>query len=281
VLLAGLVYLLWTAVAAMPDERLHVSFLDVGQGDSILIETPSGRQVLVDGGPDPRRAVQLLGRALPFWDRSLDLVVVSHPQDDHLAGLVEVVKRYDVGMVLEGPYGAETALYQEWMKVLDERGITTTRMHAGNLVLLEEGLTLEVLSPTSRPFGGNAPVNENSLVLRLAWGETSFLLTGDIEQRAEQRMLELDSVPESTVLKVGHHGSTTSSSPEFLAAVTPMVTVVSVGEDNEFGHPHPEVLSRLKAYAGDDRVYLTSEHGTVELTTDGKRLWVKADKPKG
>ena len=280
VLLAGLVYLLWTAVAAMPDGRLHVSFLDVGQGDSILIETPSGRQVLVDGGPDPRRTVQLLGRALPFWDRSLDVVVVSHPQDDHLAGLVEVARRYDVGTVLEGPYGAETALYREWMKALDERGVTTTRVQAGHLVLLEEGLTLEVLSPTSMPFWGNAPVNENSLVLRLAWGETSFLLTGDIEQRAEQRMLELDSVPESTVLKAGHHGSATSSSPEFLAAVTPLVTVVSVGEGNEFGHPLPDVLSRLEAHVGDDRLYLTSEHGTVELTTDGKRLWVKTGKPK-
>jgi len=91
----------------------------------------------------------------------------------------------------------------------------------------------------------------------------------------------LDSVPESTVLKAGHHGSATSSSPEFLAAVAPLVTVVSVGDDNEFGHPHPEVLSRMEAYVGDDRLYLTSEHGTVELTTDGKRLWVKTGKPKG
>jgi competence protein ComEC len=275
VLLAGLASLLWIAAATAPDGRLHVTFLAVGQGDSVLIETPSGRQVLVDGGPDPRQTVNLLGRALPFWDRSLDLVVLTHPQDDHLAGLVGVAMRYSVGKVLEGPNEADTALYQEWKEALDEKGIPVVRVLAGYLVPLEEGLTLEVLSPTSRPFYGPSAINENSVVLRLTWGEMGFLLTGDIEEQAEARLVERAAPLRSTVLKVGHHGSATSSSPEFLEAVAPRVAVVSVGADNRFGHPSPQVIDRLKSLVGDDGVYSTAKNGTIEFTTDGTRLWVK------
>jgi len=275
VLLAGLAFLLWTAAATAPDGRLHVSFLDVGQGDSILIETPSGRQVLVDGGPDPRRAVQLLGRSLPFWDRSLDLVVLTHPQDDHLAGLVEVAKRYHLGTVMEGPDKPSTALYHQWGKAVEENDVPVVRAQLGQRVPLEDGLVLEVLGPPSRPFSGASAINENSVVLRVAWGGVSFLLTGDIEEKAEYRLLLLEAPVRSTVLKVAHHGSYTSTSSEFLMAVNPVVAVVSVCADNRFGHPSPEVLSRLKTQVGGGRIYSTAENGTIELTTDGTRLWVK------
>lgn len=276
VFLACTTFLLWMAVMSGPDGRLHVSFLDVGQGDAIFIETPSGRQVLVDGGPDPRRLLAALGRHMPFWDRSLDMVVLTHPQDDHLGGLVEVVNRYDVGFAFEGLPG-ETALYQQWRDALDRGGTPLTAVQGRYAVLLEEGLALEVLGPSGTPIGGTSATNENSIVLRLGWGRMSFLLTGDIEQRGEWRLLESHAALDSTVLKVAHHGSATSSSAEFLEAVSPHVAVVSVAAENDFGHPMPEVLARLYEQVGE-RVYLTSEHGTVTFTTDGQQLWVKTDR---
>jgi competence protein ComEC len=223
-------------------------------------------------------AVRGIGGRMPFWDRSLDLVVLTHPQDDHLAGLLEVVRRYRVGMVMDGPLSPETPLYQEWRGLLTRKGVPVVRAFSGQRVRVGEALWLEVLNPPPHPLSGTtSDVNNNSIVLRLTYGRISLLLTGDIQQEAEATLLGRGMPLRSTILKVAHHGSSTSTDPRFLSAVEPQVAVVSAGRDNRFGHPHPEVLSRLRAVT-DGRVYLTSEHGTVELITDGERLWVKTER---
>ena len=270
---------LWYYVATKPDGRLHVHFLDVGQGDSVLIVTPGGGQVLVDGGPAATSAAQAVGAKIPFWDRDLDMVVLTHPDEDHFRGLVEVLKRYDVDLVLEGSRDSENPLYLEWGKVLDEKGTRSVTALQGQAILLDNGARLEVLSPPSQPIrGAGSETNNNGVVLRLAYGAVSFLLTADIEVEAEVRLLQDGLTLQSAVLKVPHHGSKTSSTSRFLSAVRPVAAVISAGADNQYGHPHPEVAARLEAMPGEVRTYLTAERGDIEFVTDGKRLWVKTER---
>ena len=273
--------LLWAGALSAPDGKLHVTFLDVGQGEATLIVTPSGRQVLVDGGPDSRVVMQALGARLPFWDRSLDVVALTHPHGDHIAGLLGVLDRYDVDILLHRSADYPTAEYARWQQALADRAGRNTVLEAqrGHRIALGDGVVLDVLHPGPVTIEGET--NNNSLVLRLSYGEIVFLLTGDVETPIESALLARGAPLDATVLKVGHHGSATSTSPPFLAAVSPSLAVISVGEDNRFGHPDEEVLQRLHAILSDERVLLTSDRGDVEVTTDGRRLWLQTAREAG
>jgi len=262
------------AAATMPDDKLRVSFLDVGQGEAILIQKGS-QQVLVDGGPSPQLLSLELGEKMPFWDRTIELVVLSHPHADHITGLVEVLKRYRVERVLypESDYGLP--ICQEWLGLIGEKDIEGTIAQAGQEIDLGDGVTMKVLNPPATPLSGtNSDINNNSVVLNLSAGEVSFLLTGDIEREAEFGLIARGGNLSVTVLKVGHSGSKTSTTPDFLAAVSPAAAVISVGE-NSYGHPHGEVIDRLEETLGKDYIYRTDERGTIEFITDGERLWVR------
>ncbi|MBM4443842.1 MAG: DNA internalization-related competence protein ComEC/Rec2 [Chloroflexi bacterium] len=269
--------LVWIAVLAMPDERLRVSFLDTGQGDAVLIETPAGQQILIDGGPDGDRVCQELGEKLPFWDRSLDLVVLSHGHDDHITGLVEVLHRYRVDLVLESGLAESTPAYEAWLEAIEERSIERAVAEAGQRIDLGGGITIDVIHPQEEMLQGtDSDANNNSLVLRLVLGGVSFLFTGDIDREAETAILGADQWQElnCTVLKVPHHGSAGSTSARLLSAVEPEIAVVSVGEDNGFGHPDGATVARL----GEAEIYRTDMNGTVSFITDGERLWVETER---
>lgn len=268
--------LVWLAAAAVPDNELRVSFLNIGQGDAILIQRGS-QQVLIDGGPSPQALTLELGERMPFWDRTIELVILSHPHSDHLTGLVEVLQRYQVEQVLYPDLADSSPLYQEWLELIEENDIEYTLAQAGQQIDLGDGVIIEVLHPPESLLAGTgSDLNNNSVVLRLSAGQVSFLLTGDIEQEAEFELISLPANLASTVLKVAHSGSYTSTTPEFLAAVNPLAAVISVGE-NPFGHPSGDVLARLEAELGTENVYLTSEQGTIEFITDGQRLWVTVE----
>lgn len=268
--------LMWAMVFSQPDGRLHVTFLDVGQGDAILIQTPDGQNVLVDGGPDPQAISLALSEALPFWERTIDLVVATQPQADHITGLVEVLQWYKVKMVLESGVPYDSAVYQEWRRLIVEKQIECNVARADQVITLGEGVTLQVLNPWSELFQGtSSDVDNNGVVLKLEWEDVSFLLTADIRRETEFRLVERRAELESTVLKVAHHGSKTSTASQFLDVVAPQVAVISVGADNHFGHPSPEVLERLAGKLGEENVYRTDQDGTIEFVTDGKRLWVQ------
>jgi len=259
----------------LPDGRLHVHVLDVGQGDAIFIRTPSGRQVLIDGGPGPSLLLSRLGRCMPFWDRSLDLLVLTHPDGDHITGLVGVLERYRVEAVLTREVGCQEAICERWRQLLEDGEMTVHHGEAGLAIELEEGVTMAVLHPGAELMGGE-DFNDNSLVTRLSYGQVSLLLTGDIEARAEERLLAGDADLRSTVLKVAHHGACTSSTAAFLEAVDPEVAVISVGEENDFGHPCDEVVARLEGVLGEDeRLFRTDRDGTLEVVSDGARVWVE------
>ncbi|MFH1560265.1 MAG: DNA internalization-related competence protein ComEC/Rec2 [Chloroflexota bacterium] len=269
----------WTAALARPDGQLHVTFLDVGQGDAIFIVTPGGRQVLIDGGPDPQRLLTLLGRRIPFWDHSLDMVVLTHPHEDHMASATEVLRRYDVGLVLEREFDYPSSEYALWKSTLAERGVPVQQALAGQRIDLDRGLVLEIVYPPDRLLKGtSSDVNNASVVTRLVYGETSFLLTGDLEREGEGFLLHRTVPLQSTVLKVAHQGSRTSTTLEFVREVSPQIAVISVGEDNRFGHPHQETLDTLAEVLSKDSIFITSMHGDVEFVSDGSRLRIEMER---
>ena len=262
-----------------PDDRVHVYFLDVGQGDATLIKQ-GNIDILIDGGPSPQAIDTELGKRLPFWDRNIELVVMTHPHADHLAGLVEVLSRYQVGEVLypalatsdEGEY--DKPLFDEWLRLISEKKVKSVLAQVYQKLSVGD-IVIDVLNPPASPLRGTeSDIDNNSVVLQVRAGDISFLITGDLMQEGEWEMAYNRLIPQSTVLKVAHHGSDTSTTDEFLNVLMPRVAVISVGE-NDFGHPTQEVLDRLAGRLGADNIYRTDEDGTIEFITDGRRLWVR------
>ncbi len=271
--------LVWTAALTNEDGRLHVVFADVGNGDSVLIISPTGRQVLVDGGPEAQDATRLLGSAMPFWDRSLDVVVLTHGHADHITGLLDVLRRYDVGHIVEREAEHTTPDYLSWRHAVENEGSVVTQARAGQVIDLGDGATIEFLHPPETLMSGtDSDLNNASIVLRVVYGDVSFLLTGDIFVEAERDMLSRGIDVRSTVLKVPHHGSRTSSSPEFIGQVGPSVAVISVGADNRFGHPHTETLEVLRRHALEAPVLMTKDRGMIRFVTDGTTLNVETER---
>jgi competence protein ComEC len=261
----------WSAVAAQPDGRLHVAFLDVGQGDAILITTPRGHQVLVDGGPQPEALMHALGKQLPFWDHGLDLVVTTHADADHFTGLITLPERYEIGAIIDNGQPPSGALGAAWSETLISSGVAhIVHASAGMRIQLESEVVLDVLSPsTAAPRGDN----DRSVVLRLSWRDASFLLMADAGEEVEHALLQSGQTLRSTVVKVSHHGSATATTAEFLAAIDPQFAIISVGE-NRFGHPADEVLQRLSGR----EVLRTDQSGTIVFSTDGEVIWLQRER---
>jgi competence protein ComEC len=256
-----------------PDGQLHIIFMNVGQGDATLIVTPNGRQLLIDGGLYPSVLNGQLGRQMPFWDREIDMMVATHPDADHVSGLVEVFDRYAIGrLITDGEGLGESPIYDEVLMAAETANTPIHPAKVGETIQLDAGVRLEVLHP------GDAldmeSRNENSVSMRLVYGSFTFLFTGDAEERAEREMLATELPLQSLVFKAGHHGSSSSSTRPFLEAVRPQIIVVSAGVGNRFGHPHPEMLARAQAIGA--AVLRTDELGTIEVITDGQMMWWQA-----
>ena len=276
---ATLAALLWIAVLSSPDGRLRVAFVDVGQGDAAFITTPGGQQVLVDGGADPLEVVRFLGSNMPFRDRTIELVVLTHPHSDHVNGLIEVLRRYNVRHILERGIEYDSPAYQAWRSAVAEEGAQVIQARAGLSILLDDAVSVQVLSPPDKLLRGTeSDVDNASVVIAVAFGDRRFLLTGDMFAEAEAILVQHGAPIDSDVLKVGHHGSWSSSSEEFLDRVGPTAAVISAGEDNRFGHPHTEVVEALRRRVPGELLFLTSESGTIEFVTDGRRLEVTTER---
>ena len=272
-ILAVATLLIWSAALSQPDGRLHVHFLNIGQGDGIFIQTPSGRQVLVDGGSEPQRLFGQLGAVMPFWDRSVDLVVLTHPDGDHMNAQAELPLRYAVSHALDTAISQENPDAEPWRARMAGQGAAVHLQHAGGWIDLGDGVSLWVLWPPPGGFESEDRDNENSLVLKLVYGQFSALLTGDAGLAAEATWLVEGTPVAASVLKVGHHGSNSGSGAPFVAAADPQVAVIQVGADNTYGHPTAEVLEKL----GGRLVLRNDLHGTIHLASDGQHLWVDAE----
>jgi competence protein ComEC len=270
-----LVILAWIAALQMPDGRLHVVFFDVGQGDAIFVQCPDGRQILVDGGPSPSALVSRLGREMPFWDRSLDVVILTHPQEDHLAGLVEMLARYEVEQVVDSGQACDMAICEAWQELVEEKGIAYRRAEAGMRIDVGGSVQLDILHPPSRLLANTtSDTNNNSVVARLSYRRFSLLLTGDVAHEGEEALVASGQPLTSLVLKVPHHGADTSLTLRFLQAVNPQLAVISVGADNRFGHPAEVTVEKLQAIP----TYRTDQQGSIEVISDGQRYWVGTER---
>jgi competence protein ComEC len=268
---ATLALLIWLAVFSLPDGRLHVAFLDVGQGDATLITLPDGRQILIDGGPSATTLNWRLGQTMPFWDRALELVINTHPDADHLAGLVSLPQRFAIGGVVVPNVDQDSAYFEQWQMEMAQVGLDPVVAGSGDRLELSPGIQATILHPS--PAAPAQSANNNSVVLHLRYGQVSFLFPGDIEKSVEQQLVQ-SGLPPTTVLKSPHHGSATSSSDALLTALGAQVVVIPVGPDNRFGLPSAEVLARYAAHGMT--VLRTDRHGTVDLSTNGQQLWVRA-----
>ncbi len=244
---------------AVDVQPLEIIFLDIGQGDSILIQKGT-KQVLIDGGPSGKTELAELGKYLPYFDREIDIVVATHPDRDHIGGLVDVARNYSIGAVFTTGAEKDTATFQAWQDVLNFRKIKTLEALEGDKVELGE-IKFNIIFPDSPVDPSVGDANNKSIVARLDYGENSFLFTGDIEDSAEREILTGGENVDVDFLKVAHHGSKNSSSDEFLDAVSPDEAIISVGANNSYGHPTDETLQRLAKH--DIKVYRKDENGDV------------------
>ena len=237
--------LLLREVALLPDGHLHTHILDIGQGDSILLVSPSGSQIIVDGGPD-LSALERIAEYMPFFDRTIELLVLTHTDLDHIAAFPEILRRYHIERILMTGIETDQARYESALQEIFTQKTPVILADPAKDIRFSDGLTLDVVWPPSSVFGSRPKkTNNTSIVLRALFGTGSVLLTGDIERDAEMAILATGADIRSDVLKVPHHGSKTSSSTGFLLAVRPLRAVISLGRDNSYGHPHASVLDRF------------------------------------
>ena len=263
----------WVVVWDLSQLRfLEVVSFDVGQGDSIFIETPERFQVLIDGGPG-LAVLEKLGQEMPFYDRTIDLIILTHPDHDHLFGLLEVLKRYEVKNILWTGVIGDTAEWEEWKRLIEQEGADIIIAETGQKIVLSENIYLSILYPFESLENKEVKgCNNTSIVANLVFEGVSFLFTGDIEKEVERKLVEQNVDLDSDILKVAHHGSKTSSCLEFLEIVSPELAVISVGENN-YGHPHPDVLANLEKF--DIQVLITKELGDIKIVSDGNNFKVQ------
>ena len=250
-------------------EELLVHFIDVGQGDAVYIEVPEGDTMLIDAGPGSNED-ELITYLDGIGVQDIDYFVLTHPDEDHIGGADLVFAEYTIGTVLLPDCEKDTKAYDYMIKGIEsEEGCERIEPHKGQTFSLGQGATVTVLAPLSEEY---ADVNDYSVVLRLDYYETSFLFTGDAEKTSEMEMIETWTHGEldCDVLKVGHHGSSTSTNLAFLKLVTPEIAVISCGEDNKYGHPHGESVARLEKEKVT--VYRTDLLGSVLVASDGEKV---------
>jgi competence protein ComEC len=240
----------------MPDGNIDIWFLDVGEGDASLIEGPSGTTILIDGGPDGTVLAEL-GIALPFYERTIDMVILTHPDLDHLSGLVDVLERYTVRTILMSNRTSSSETYKAFLAEIKKYHIPYMEASEENDLLVDNRMYVDVLHPfVSDKQSPPQTTNDTSVVTRVTFGTVTALFTGDIGETVEESFIERKTPLSSQILKVSHHGSHLSSTAPFLAKVSPELAVISVGAVNRYGHPRAETIERLKNAGAD--VYLTS-----------------------
>jgi len=273
--LGGLVFLnvfVWQEVFDfVGTPYLKVNFFDVGQGDATFIVSPQKHQILIDGGPDSA-VLEKLAAAMPFWDRSIDLIILTHPEHDHLAGLLEVLKRYKVENILWTGIIRDTAEYKEWLELINKEEAKIYIAEAGQRITINPAfIVIEILYPFENLEGQVFKnVNNTSVICRMTFGENKFLITGDAYKSIERKLINQGIDLDSDILKVGHHGSKTSSAEEFIKGVSPEIAVISAGKNNRYGHPHQETLDTLEKYGVE--ILRTDRDGDIKIISDGEKI---------
>ncbi len=277
--------LLWLAIGILlclsfvvwqwPDDKLHLIFCDVGQGDGELLVWKNV-QILIDGGPDEAKLEQCLSKHMPFWDRKVELIINTHPEEDHLGALHAVVQKYEAGAFLNNGFLASNQGFAKLVEALQRKHLRPRLVKQGDRIKLGS-VVLEVLWPSQESLEQKAlQLNKNSIVLRLQFGEFTALFTGDIGIEEELALMHSGLLDKAELLKIAHHGSKFSSSQTFVAKLRPKMAIFEVGAKNRFGHPNPEILTRFDLVRS--KILRTDQNGTIEVVTDGAKWGVKTER---
>jgi competence protein ComEC len=267
-LLAILLLLSCASFAGCGKPHLTVSVIDVGQGDSILIQSPNGKNILIDAGDSSANqpvAAYLQTRGVS----RIDLLVATHPHSDHIGGMETIIQNFTITSVYMPKVAASTKTYADLLAAIQNKGLQINTAKAGVSVNLDSDLNVQILAPNSTYYDD---LNNYSVLIKITYGKNSFLFTGDASDSSEKEMIASGADLKADVLKVGHHGSTSACSEAFLNAVKPTYAVISVGSDNSFGHPAPSTLANLKAIGAI--IYRTDLQGTIVITSDGQNIHI-------
>lgn len=246
-------------------EITSVVFLDVGQGDAILI-SKGKNQVLIDGGKDGKRILEKLGNSIPFWDRSIEVMVATHPDQDHIGGLIDVLAAYNVKTLVKTNAGSDSQTYQAFKQAFENEGLDLIEARQGLSLKFPTGETMEIIYPFTSLAENDGSGNDASVVAKFTAGENTFLFAGDISQNVEEQILA--SGIDAGILKVAHHGSRYSTGDKFLEVVSPAEAVISVGKNNSYGHPAAETVERLLRFGV--KIWRTDEKGDIKYKCEGQ-----------
>lgn len=249
--------------------KLFISFLNIGQGDAIYIEAPNGTQIMVDGGPDGI-VLRELAKVLPLFDNSIDAILVTNPDKDHMGGFIDIMQKFKVTNIIEPGTVSPSDTYKTVESLSNDHGLRVVYARRGMDIMLdkERNIYLHILFP-DRDVEKLA-TNDGSIVAKLVYDNTSVLLEGDAPQNIEKYLLSLDpKILDADILKVGHHGSRTSTNPDYVTAVSPEYAVISCGIDNKYGHPHKETLDMLNSLGVP--ILRTDLEGRISFESDGER----------
>ncbi len=261
-------------VSLVSPDTLRVSFLDVGQGDAILVQTPSGHDMLIDGGPTDVILSRMADK-MNYFDRTLDVVVSTHEDADHATGLIPVIKKMGVRTIVTSPVHSDTAMAADLLRRMEGETRDLYVGTQGDVIDFGDGVVARIVYPEQK-VPAKLDTNDASVSIVITYGEHSFLLTGDLSSKYEPKLLGSDVPKSVTVYKAGHHGSKTSSGETLLTYVKPEYAVISAGKDNRYGHPNPETISRLEKYSKE--ILSTIERGTITFASDGRTLEVDTEK---
>lgn len=260
----------WWQISNNPNkDKLQISFLNVGQGDAVLIETPNGMQTIIDTGPNAK-ILEELNKRIHFFDQTLDAVILTHPDLDHIGGTVDLFNAYEIPILIFATSTKQTDATEEIEKINVER----REVNAGDVIMLDanKNIYLEVLHPDNSYMSVDS--NDQSIVAKLVFNEICFILTGDASKEVEMKLIQKYGTQlDCEVLKVGHHGSHTSTEEKFVGFVSPEYAIISAGKDNKFGHPHKETLDTLSKF--NIQIKNTAESGTVTFVSDGVSLEIR------
>ncbi|HRY82284.1 MAG TPA: ComEC/Rec2 family competence protein [Candidatus Moranbacteria bacterium] len=252
------------------NQKLKVVFFDVGQGDAILI-SKGDNQILIDGGPSGKIEMEKLGKYIPFWDRKIELIIATHPDQDHIGGLISAMENYKIGKVIDNGVENDSQVYKKYLEIIANKNIERLKGKRGMNIKMKDA-DLKILYPNyvleNPPTGGSKDTNTDSLVAKLNYGENSFLFTGDFPTEKDQDIFNSGADLSANVLRVAHHGSKYATSEEFLSEVSPTEAIISVGKNNSYGHPAPEILDRLKAK--NINILRTDEVGDIEYDCENQ-----------
>lgn len=263
VILFGFV-LFYFCFLEIPDNKLHVYFFDVGQGDGVFIKTPQNHQILIDGGPNSS-ILEQMGNVLPFFDKTIDLIVLTHPHSDHIIGAIEILKKYHVQNILFTGVNVKDDNYNEFLKEILTQNINVYIAEKNSDFLFGDVMFDVVYPLKTIAFDEYANLNNSSIGIRVIYKNKTIFLTGDMESADEKKLIyDNKNLGAVEILKAGHHGSKTSSSKEFLAIIKPKIAVICVGTNNKFKHPNIETLDNLKL-SGVKKTLRTDEEGALEF----------------